>query len=301
LSSEDFWFWALTLGVAVLGGGALALRWLQIARLIEDTPTSRLRSAAQGYVELEGRGLPLEGTKNLAPLTQRPCVWWNYRVSKRQQRSSGRGDSWHTVASGRSAQPFLLDDGTGRCLVKPDGAEVIASESTTWYGDTPWPGPIGGVVSGSRERDYRYFEERIYEQERVYALGEFGTLGSGDGTDAQAAVAALLAQWKSDQAALVQRFDTDGDGRISLEEWSRARDEARRTVLEQARDRPPVAALDVLSKPGSGQLFLLAALPAGDLARRYRRKAVVAFVAFVAAVYAFGWLLQGAFRGTPLE
>jgi hypothetical protein len=48
--ASDFWFWLLMLAFAVIGGGRLALRWIQIARLIEDTPRSRVRSAAQGYV-----------------------------------------------------------------------------------------------------------------------------------------------------------------------------------------------------------------------------------------------------------
>ena len=291
---DDFWFWTLTLGVAAIGGGALSLRWVKVARLIEDTPTSRVRSAAQGYVELTGRGLPLAGTKNLGPLTQRPCVWWRYRVSKKEQGGRNRGDSWRTVTSGQSSQPFLLDDGTGRCIVQPDGADVISSESTTWYGDTPWPkGPPGAGRPNSR--DYRYFEERIYEQERVYALGEFRSHGPQQGEDLQAVASALLSQWKDDQAKLVERFDADRDGRISLEEWERARLEARRAAEQQARERPPVEMLHALSSPGGDQLFLIAALPPGDLAKRYRRRAMLAFVGFVAAVYAFGWLLQSAF------
>jgi len=293
---EDFWFWVLTLGVAGIGGGALALRSMRIARLIEDTPTSRVRSAAQGYVELSGRGLPLDGTHNLAPLTQRPCVWWNYRIAKKQEGGKGRSDSWQTVASGRSAQPFLLDDGTGPCIVQPEGAEVVSSESTTWYGDTPWPtaAPGAGLLR-PRSRDYRYFEERIYAQERVYTLGDFRSHGPQAGVDLQAAVNALLADWKDDQARLIEHFDADGDGRINLEEWEHARAEARRTVAEQARDRPAVDTLHVLSKPDAGRLFLIAALPEGDLAKKYRRRAMIAFAAFVTAVYAFGWLLQGAF------
>ena len=70
------------LGVAVAGGGWFALRWLHVARMIEDTPTSRIRSAAQGYVELGGRCRALDGTQNLAPLTQRPCVWWRCRIQQ---------------------------------------------------------------------------------------------------------------------------------------------------------------------------------------------------------------------------
>lgn len=293
---EDFWFWAFTLGVAVLGGGAMAFRWLQVARLIEDTPTSRLRSAAQGYIEISGRGLPLDGVRNPAPLTLRPCVWWRYRISRKQETRGSRGTSWQTVASGQSAQPFLIDDGTGRCIVQPEGAEVMSSESTTWYGGTPWPTAAPGAALGNPgDRSYRYFEERIYEQERVYALGEFRSVGRESGLDAQAATAALLREWKSDQPQLIARFDADRDGKISLEEWGRAREEARRTVEHRAADRPMLEALHVLGQPRSGQLFLVGALPEGDLAKRYRRKAALAFAGFVAAVYALGWLLQRAF------
>ncbi len=295
---SDFWFWLLILGVAVAGGGWLAFRSLHIARLIEDTPTSRIRSAAQGYVELAGRCRPLDGTQNLAPLTLRPCVWWRYRIQQKTETGSPgkRRQSWSTINSGRSEQPFLLDDGTGECIVKPAGAEIVTGESTTWYGSTPWPTePPGAGLLRSQEHRYRYFEERIYEHEQLCLLGQF-TSHSGTGApDAQAEVAALLAEWKDDQARLAERFDTDRDGRISLGEWEHAREEAKRTVLERQLERPTRPVLNVLSRPESGQLFLVAALPEGDLARRYRRRAIIAFVGFVAATYALGWLLQGVF------
>jgi hypothetical protein len=299
LADDDFWFALLTLAVAVIAGAAAALRWIRIARLIEDTPTSRIRSAAQGYVELSGRALPLDGTRNLAPLTQRPCVWWRYRISKKVEHGSGksRRQTWQTVSSGTSSVPFLLDDDTGRCLVKPDGAEIVTTESTTWYGETPWPtGAPGGTnpwLTGGR--DYRYVEERIYEHERVYALGDFVSTASSAERDLQAEQAALLSKWKQDQAALLQRFDANRDGRISLSEWEQAREAARRTVYDRHEAGPPRETLHVLCKPGAGQLFLLAALPPGDLAKRYRRKALWSFVGFVLGVYALGWLIQDTF------
>lgn len=46
----------------------LGFRQLHRARLIEDTPTSRIRSAAQGYAELEGRAVAL-GDPLYAPLS----------------------------------------------------------------------------------------------------------------------------------------------------------------------------------------------------------------------------------------
>lgn len=281
----------MVLGAAAIGGAALSLRWIRIARLIEDTPTSRVRSAAQGYVELAGRGLQAGAGGNVGPLTRRPCIWWRYRISKREQ-SGKRGDRWRVVASGTSNQPFELDDGTGRCLVMPEGAEVVTTESTAWYGGTPWPTTAPGADRRA-ERDYKYVEERIYEHEQVYVLGDFRSHRS-DGPDLQAAANDLAREWKADQAALVERFDADGDGRISLAEWEGARAEALRTVQAQARERPVGSAVHVVARPQSGQLFLLAASPPEQLARRYRRGAAAAFVGFVAAVYAFGWLLQTA-------
>ncbi len=93
----------------------------------------------------------------------------------------------------------------------------------------------------------------------------------------------------------MRRFDQDGDGRIDLTEWEVARQEARRTLTERGAERPPRQNYHVLCRPDGDRLFLLAALPPGDLARRYRRRAAFAFFGFVAAVYALGWLLQGAF------
>jgi hypothetical protein len=292
---SDFWFWLLTLGVAVAGGAWFAFRWLHIARLLEDTPTSRVRSAAQGYVELAGRGRSLAGAPNTAPLTQRPCIWWLFRIQRRTG-SASRGRQrakWQTVQSGRSEQPFLLDDGTGECIVQPSGAEVLTAETTTWYGDTPWPTQAPGQRSLFGEPEYRYYEERIYEHEQVHLLGQFRTLTGTANTTQDADIGALLAEWKEDQPALAKRFDADRDGTVSLEEWERAREAARQAVTQRHLERPVPPALHVVSRPDEGQLFLVAAYPQQELAKRYRRKAMVAFAGFAVATYALAWLLQG--------
>jgi hypothetical protein len=294
---SDFGFWLATLGVAVIGGAWFAFRWLHIARMLEDTPTSRIRSAAQGYVELVGRAGPLAGARNLAPLTQRPCVWWRYRIQRRTG-SAANGKQrakWQTVNSGRSEQPFLLDDGTGECIVQPTGAEVLTSENTTWYGDMPWPTEAPGRRPFFGEPEYRYYEERIYEHEQVHVLGQFRTHSGLANRDRDADVAALLTEWKQDQAALLQRFDADGDGRVSLAEWEQARAAARNAVTRQHLEQPVQPALHAVGPPDGRQLFLIAAYPEQALARRYRRRALFAFAGFAVAIYALGWLLQGVF------
>lgn len=293
----DLGFWLLVLAVALGGGGWRAFRWLHVARMLEDTPTSRVRSAAQGYVELAGRARVLPGATNLAPLTQRPCVWWRFRIQRRTGSASrsGRRAQWQTLQSGRSEQPFLLDDGTGECIVHPAGAEVLTAETTTWYGDTPWPAIAPGRRSPFGEPEYRYYEERIYEHEQVHVLGQFRTHAGAAHVDREAAVMALLTEWKQDQAALIDRFDADGDGAVSIDEWEHARTEARRAVTERHLGQPLPAAVHVVSRPEGRQLFLVAAYPEKELARRYRRRAMLAFAGFGLAAYALGWLLQRAF------
>jgi hypothetical protein len=80
-----------------------------------------------------------------------------------------------------------------------------------------------------------------------------------------------------------------------MAEWERAREEARRTVTQQRLERPAGPALHTVSRPDSRQLFLIAAFPEKELARKYRRRALAAFAGFAVATWALGWLLQGLF------
>jgi hypothetical protein len=58
-------------------------------------------------------------------------------------------------------------------------------------------------------------------------------------------------------------------------------------------EEPLPAARHVLGRPAAGRLFVIAAVEQGALAKRFRRRALLAFLGFAAAVYALGWLLQG--------
>ncbi len=73
--------------LAALAGGGLYSLWYGLRswrenRLVADTPTSRVRSAAQGYVELIGKGRLPAGIDNRAPLSKKPCTWWRYQIEE---------------------------------------------------------------------------------------------------------------------------------------------------------------------------------------------------------------------------
>jgi E3 Ubiquitin ligase len=269
-----------------------AFRAWAAGRVIEDTPTSRVRSAAQGYVELVGVGR--SHGENVGPLTGLPCIWWSFVIEERL--SNGRNRSWSAVRRGVSEAPFYLDDGTGECLIDPRGAEVFPSGKDVWRGATAWPS--NRIMTGSQGfsgalfgGDFRYTEHRMRPGEPLYAIGSFRSQRGVAGTDTVEAIAALLREWKQDQPALLQRFDSNSDGVLDGREWEQARRSARETVIATEAARPLLPEVNVLSQPDDGRAFLLAAADAGALARRYRWRAAGGIALFLGAVGAVAWVI----------
>lgn len=277
------------LGAALVVGGVGTLaffRNLGRARVIEDTPTSRIRSAAQGYVELVGRCQPIVQPPLSAPLTGEACVWHRYEVARFER--SGNGGRWRRIESGGSTQPFELDDGTGRCRVDPAGAEIIPAVRDVWYGNSPRPpqrSRSAALMLGAR---YRYTEERLHVGDPVYVLGHFST----ERVDPAQRVRERLRQWKRDRRRLLAVFDVNRDGEIDQHEWERVREHVEREVA--AEPLPPP--LNRIGKPSSGRLpYLIACRDQRELAARYRRRSALSLLAAVPST-SFGlWLLYARF------
>lgn len=234
-------------------------------RHIHDLPTSRVASAAQGYVELFGRTELLPGEPILSRLSRSPCCWYSFQVLEK-----GADDKWQAVDSGSSVEHFLLVDDTGQCVVSPDGAEVLTHHHKTW-----------------EQLDRRFNEWLLLPKSVIYAIGEFSTTATGANTagEERADVGALLAQWKADRRALHDRFDLDRDGAISLKEWELARLQAQREVRarhSEVRSRS-VEGVHLLRKPGDGRLFLLANELPDRIGSRFRIWSWVHLVVFIGA------------------
>jgi hypothetical protein len=101
----------------------------------------------------------------------------------------------------------------------------------------------------------------------------------------------LLREWKKDQTELLARFDTNHDGTLSQAEWERARAAAREQVIEAQAAAMPRAAVNILSEPGDGRAFLLAACEGESLALRFKARAVAGVGGFVGASAALTWML----------
>lgn len=289
-----------TLGVgfaALLSAGGLwgLIRFIRRVRLIEDTPTSRVRSAAQGYVELVGRGELMPGPPVISPLTGTTCTWYSYRIEERV-RSGGRDDStrWRTIQSGTSESLFLLVDETGECIVDPEGAEVTPSSKNVWYGNSSrWFGPppsSRGLFGGGR---FRFTERRMLPGDPLYAIGLFRSVGGAtEIPDLNEEVRALLRAWKRDQAALVSTFDSDGDGQIDMEEWETVRRAAHQEVLKNHAERARAPASNLMERThDSRRPYLLSVLPQQRMVRRFRLYAALSALLFLLAGTATVWMV----------
>jgi hypothetical protein len=269
LHSRQAWVATLT-SIAILAAAAWVMSYRR-ARSIGDTPTSRIASAAQGYVELIGRGYQHPAGTILSRCTLLPCIWYRFIIEQKT-----RGNKWQRVNSGRSDESFILDDGSGRCTVDPAHAEVIAKRKEQW-------------VQG----EYRYTEWLLLPQARIYVLGHFSTVGgSNSNLDERRDVSTLLTSWKEDKDHLLERFDLDGDGEINEQEWMLARQQARRDVAKEHQHVRLQSGTNVMQRPRDGRLFLISDLDPERLARRYKRWTWFHLVMLFVAIGSLVWILR---------
>jgi hypothetical protein len=173
-------FWPLG-SLAAVGFGSYAFvhgfQALRVQRLIQDTPTAKLRSLAMGLVEVEGK-VQARSRVN-APFTGRDCAWWEVELQTLSQNNKGL-KSWNTVYKEQSGHPFYLTDSTGTAMVYPQGAEMragdLVQEETHGLGV---PEPYSSFMAG-RELGMRHvwsmgamrFRERVMDEGRaVFVLG----------------------------------------------------------------------------------------------------------------------------------
>lgn len=246
-----------------------AFDFLKSARAIEDTPTSKVRSAAQGYVELSGTASALLNPPLCGKLSQKPCAWYRYTIeyftSRRSENHSAR--AWELVEQGVSPDPLVLTDDTGNCVIVWQGAEVLPIQSLSWRGHTriaaPLPTSFWKWVLWDSWGAYRYTEYRLELGSPLQASGMFYTLKSTD--------------------PYIQS----------------------NPLLQEYCQNNSLSNIAVLLKKdlSQNQNFLISALPQKRLTRRLKIKALVFFIAFLffagVSVYSYYPVIKRALTQIP--
>lgn len=239
------------------------------AQAIAQLPTSRIGSAAQGYVELYGRASLEKDFINVAPHSGKQCLWYRYRMYERDD------NDWREIEHAVSSATFEINDSTGVCRVDPDDAEVLGADQHTSYRD-----------------GCKHVEELLFGGGKIYVLGEFSTLNAtSNAVSLSEDVSHLLSDWKKDPAQLHKRFDLNHDGQIDLQEWELARRLALHTVEKEHALLHQVAHVNMMRAPKSSSLFLISSLSPQKLRQRYVFWSCVHFAVFMVASMAAFWAL----------
>ncbi|WP_423999607.1 GIDE domain-containing protein [Haloarcula salina] len=203
----------LAVGGYLLVGGGRELRTVFHVLRNDPVPIREL-DGYTGPVEITGTAVADEDAGTVtSPFTGSECLAYTYEVE--ELRSSGKHSNWETLDQGQAGVDFVVDDGSDRVRVNPDGADVrFESHSVTVPPGTELPDRLAEYVErtpgvdaqdgtvnllvtelsvGNRQR---FTERRLDAGEQVYVYGlarrgpatEWGSnlvdavVGDGDGT-----------------------------------------------------------------------------------------------------------------------
>ena len=257
-------------------------------RFVSDTATSRIASAAQGYVELKGLGELMPGDQILSPFSQRRCLWYQCIVERKKRH--GKNTVWVEESNEISDHLFHLQDETGVCVVMPEGAHIVPSENHVWYGNHLAARQQAKHRAGRFSRymgygRYRFTEKLITIADALYVIGWFQTHQNIPSTRSiSSQVESLLAKWKQQPAKYLKPFDLDGNAKIQQQEWKLIRSRAEQEV----RKHYPTSVHHTISKPQQiNHPFIISTQPEQQLLKRKRGLMLLYLVIFFLLLYVF--------------
>lgn len=202
----------------------------QRMRLMQDTPTEKVRSAAAGRTELSGTGHPIDGRTIEQPFADGDCLVATYDVEEWHEDDDG--GNWSTIDAGTLFVPFALDDGSGRIRVEPEAdatyeisderrtrirvddgestpAEVVEFLRDRSSVDVPASSGVSGFLFGE---DRRYTQYVIPPGTHVYALGGASPVDESAASSADAGTAGPVAAAAGDGGDGAAGAPTDAAG-----------------------------------------------------------------------------------------
>ncbi len=194
--------------------------FLRMKRQIENTPTSRIRSVAMGMVEVKGRALRKYAL--VSPMTHIACTY--YRLT-RYRRDKNRNWKVSSVSSSHHV-PFFLEDDTGQIEIDPSSCRVNAGTRQEGM-----PGQVG-LFHVDADGHEKWVEEIIVEGTLLYVLG-YAEVKQHSGPTVVERKQQALRELKQNPH-LLKKYDTDGDGHISADEWDAARSDVENQLIKKS-------------------------------------------------------------------
>lgn len=271
-------------------------RWL---RLIKDTPTSKIKSAAQGKVELSGIAKHIQDSKLISPLTGRECVWYHYYIEEYQEKNDG---AWEVIRNEVSTDLFALEDETGQCIVNPEGATVQCFLSEHWYHGDHFPGklptPRKRLIISNNEK-YRYTERWIEHDEPLFVHGEFYTqTATAEHLPLKEELKQTLQLYKSYPKQYLKKYNISSLEQIDQHLWDKIRTETMQQIIDSRANNDSITSIDLLRKPANRKNeFLLSSYSEEELVQQYKKNSVMSLlISIISATFAFPILINLIFK-----
>lgn len=162
----------LDLGLALgfIGGIVAFFQGFRVyskSRLLQDTPSTPIRSIAMGFVRIHGKAKSDQLVKS--PVTHTPCCYYIVQIHKWEEFKDGgayssdkeRGPRAGWMPHGAEADGvwFFLEDATGRVLVDPHGAKYDLDMPGTREVDSLAASSL--AISGVSERELLAYVARV--------------------------------------------------------------------------------------------------------------------------------------------
>ena len=220
----------IIVSLALIGGGAFlmadGIRRMLRRRRVDDMPTSKIGSAAQGLVELQGNAWPL--ARSAVPgLDGAALVYRRWRLEKLVK--FGKSSSWVRQLEVVRGESFVIADATGCAGVDASECDLSVKPKTA-----PWTslGPkgqrmvsawVGSSVSGFPPSGwfgakFRLVEHGIGIGSPLHLAGEFRSSSSPLRVQVATGLNAFVKQVTASPVHLMRRFDADRAGYVGTEE-----------------------------------------------------------------------------------
>jgi len=256
LGLQYIYYAELMIGSILLSWGLLSLKK---RRLVENIPTSKVRSAAMGLVELRGFAQPFN-KEMISPVSRRPCCWWHCVLE-----SSGSRSLSLFKKEISSPELFYLQDSTGKVLIDAFGAELHIDENIF---DSYFDGSekIGSALQAMGVETTGLFgvygpvrirEKVILPSRPLFIIGE-PTYRKNHLESRKQNYLKRLRALKRDPA-MMKEADTNKDGFVDPMEWDAFRLKKEKQFLkeETAREATVVASDRLVVRAPSHRAFII--------------------------------------------